>query len=83
MPKPILALLGPLIAAFAVAAAPAFAAGNSDDSPGLQTIRPAGYKPAAGDAKLGAQVWKDTKLSTNGMACATCHADHGAFQARR
>jgi|SRR5450830_925440 len=81
MHKPLLALISPLIAAFAFAAPPAFAAGNSDESPGLQTTRPPSYKPIAGDAKLGAQLWKDTKLSSNGMACATCHANHGAFQA--
>lgn len=77
MHKPLLALISPLIAAFAFATPPAFAAEDVD----AQTNRPPGYKPIAGDAKLGAQLWKDTKLSSNGMACATCHANHGAFQA--
>lgn len=43
--------------------------------------RPAGYKPMAGDAKLGEKLWNDKKLSTNGMSCNTCHANHGAFMA--
>lgn len=80
MPKPILFLLGPLIAAAAFSASSVLAAGNSADSPGLQTTRPPGYQPIVGDAKLGAQLWQDTKLSSNGMACIGCHANHGAFQ---
>lgn len=55
----------------------AMAAGD----PGAQITRPAGYKPMAGDAALGEKLFNDTKLSTNGMSCASCHADHGAFQA--
>jgi cytochrome c len=35
----------------------------------------------AGDAALGEKLFGDTKLSTNGMACASCHANQGAFQA--
>lgn len=73
MPKSTLALL---IALF-VAAPAAFAA----DDAGAQITRPAGYKPMAGDAKLGEKLFNDVKLSTNGMSCATCHANHGAFQA--
>jgi cytochrome c len=46
-----------------------------------ETIRPAGYTPIAGDAKLGEKLFNDTKLSTNGMSCASCHANHGAFSA--
>jgi cytochrome c len=60
---------------FLIATAPAFAAGD----PGAQIARPAGYKPMAGDAKLGERLFNDTKLSTNGMSCASCHANHGAF----
>jgi len=73
MPKTTLALL---IALF-VAAPAAFAA----DDAGAQITRPAGYKPMAGDATLGEKLFNDVKLSTNGMSCATCHANHGAFQA--
>jgi cytochrome c peroxidase len=80
MTKTIFTLLSPLIAAAAFSASTVLAAGNTADSPGLQTTRPSGYKPIAGDAKLGAQLWQDTKLSSNGMACASCHANHGAFQ---
>lgn len=61
----------------AVAASSALAAGD----PGAQITRPAGYKPQAGDAALGEKLFNDTKLSTNGMSCASCHANHGAFQA--
>lgn len=46
-----------------------------------QVTRPADYQPQAGDPKLGEQLWMDTKLSTNGMSCNSCHANHGAFQA--
>jgi cytochrome c peroxidase len=81
MTKPLLIRLTPLIAAFALAAPLAFAADDSGASPGAQITRPAGYKPIAGDAKLGEKLFNDTQLSTNGMACATCHANHGAFQA--
>lgn len=46
--------------------------------------RPQGYKPHAGEhkelAKAGEKLWNDTKLSTNGFSCNTCHQDHGAFQ---
>ena len=43
--------------------------------------RPAGYKPAKGDAALGEKLWNDTKLSSNGMSCNTCHQQHAAFEA--
>lgn len=46
--------------------------------------RPPGYKPYAGDhkelARIGEKLWHDTKLSTNGFSCNTCHQNHGAFQ---
>jgi len=47
--------------------------------PGAQITRPAGFRPMAGDAALGEKLFSDTKLSTNGMSCASCHANHGAF----
>lgn len=61
----------------------AFAATSAmaGDDLGAQITRPAGYKPMAGDAVLGEKLFNDTKLSTNGMSCASCHANHGAFQA--
>ncbi|WP_197970556.1 c-type cytochrome [Denitratisoma oestradiolicum] len=65
----------------------ALAAGNPcgkeqlTDSPTAMITRPANYKPAVGDAGLGKKLWMDTKLSTNGMSCNACHANHGAFQA--
>ncbi len=48
-------------------------------------IRPAGTTPyAAPRADLvaeGERLWKSTGLSTNGMACETCHHNGGAFNA--
>ena len=75
MTKLLTALLATGVTAFAVQAA--MAAGT----PRAQITRPAGYKPMAGEAVLGETLFNDTKLSTNGMSCASCHADHGAFQA--
>ncbi|MQM29480.1 MAG: hypothetical protein CRU78_02565 [Candidatus Accumulibacter phosphatis] len=47
--------------------------------------RPANYRPYVGDQgeliKLGEALFKDSKLSTNGMSCNTCHQNYGAFQA--
>ena len=60
-----------------LAATGALAAGD----PGASITRPAGYKPLVGDTDLGEKLFNDTKLSTNGMSCASCHANHGAFQA--
>jgi cytochrome c len=60
-----------------LAATGALAAGD----PGASITRPAGYKSLVGDAALGEKLFNDTKLSTNGMSCASCHANHGAFQA--
>ena len=70
-------LVTALIAAAAFATSTAYAANDL----GAQTVRPAGYQPIAGDAKLGEQLFNDIKLSTNGMSCASCHANHGNFSA--
>lgn len=35
----------------------------------------------AGDVALGEKLFNNTKLSTNGMSCASCDANHGTFQA--
>ncbi len=47
-------------------------------------MRPNGYKPVTGNqaelSRLGEQLWKDIKLSTNGMSCDTCHQGGAAFQ---
>jgi len=66
----------------------AFAAGNpcagKPEIDAKSITRPQGYKPYAGDhkelAKAGEKLWNDTKLSTNGFSCNTCHQNHGAFQ---
>ncbi|WP_018607450.1 c-type cytochrome [Uliginosibacterium gangwonense] len=59
----------------ALAASMAFAQTNLAAS----TVRPSGYKPLKGDPEAGKVLFNDTKLSTNGMSCASCHANHGAF----
>lgn len=47
--------------------------------------RPAGTKLFAGKQaeliKEGERLWNDTKLSTNGFACQTCHRGHASFSA--
>lgn len=75
MPKLLITLLASF---FTVFAAPT---GLATEDHGAQITRPVGYKPKAGDTALGEKLFGDTKLSTNGMSCASCHADHGAFQA--
>ena len=46
--------------------------------------RPAGYKPnypvTPATISAGEVLFKSTKLSTNGMACATCHAGGSSYQ---
>lgn len=49
--------------------------------PPAQTVRPAGYQPKAGDARLGERLFNDARLSTNGLSCASCHSKHGGYQA--
>lgn len=48
-----------------------------------EVLRPKGTKLATGDhkqlIKQGEALFKDTKLSTNGMSCNSCHADFAAF----
>ena len=45
--------------------------------------RPKGTKLANGvyaqQIKEGERLWKDPRLSSNGMSCDTCHTNHGAF----
>jgi len=47
--------------------------------------RPTGYKPnyplTPQAAKAGETVFQNTKLSSNGLACASCHRDGQGFQA--
>lgn len=74
MNKMTLSLLAALASSVALPSA-IFAADND----GALTVRPIGYKPRAGDALLGEKLFNDTKLSTNGMSCASCHANHGAY----
>lgn len=74
MTRATIAIIALFATAFSLTSATVLAA----DDP-AQITRPAGYKPMTGDAKLGEKLFNDTKLSTNGMSCASCHANHGAF----
>lgn len=73
--------MNPITLSLLVALATSFAlpnvalAGNDGES----TVRPAGYKPLAGDPVLGEKLFNDSKLSSNGMSCASCHANHGSY----
>lgn len=51
----------------------------AQNAAGAATVRPAGYKPKVGDPTTGEKLFNDKKLSTNGMACATCHANNASF----
>lgn len=62
-------------AGLALAAATVFA----QTDPSAATLRPPGYKPLKGDPEVGKALFNDTKLSSNGMSCASCHANYGAF----
>lgn len=46
-------------------------------------VRPEGLRLEGGDearlVRRGKELWNDTSLSTNGMACATCHAQNASF----
>jgi cytochrome c len=51
----------------------------AQNASGSAAVRPAGYKPKAGDPVAGEKLFVDKKLSTNGMSCATCHANYASF----
>jgi len=55
------------------------------DIDATKVLRPAGTRLAAGNhnelVKEGKVLWNDTKLSSNGMSCNTCHQDHNSFSA--
>lgn len=51
----------------------------AQNAAGAATVRPAGYKPRVGDPMAGEKSFNNKKLSTNAMACATCHANHASF----
>lgn len=53
----------------------------AQNAPGTSTVRPAGYKPKVGDPIAGEKLFNDNKLSTNEIACATCHANNASFNA--
>lgn len=59
------------------------AAGKADIDRKL-IVRPKGTKLAAGDTaalvKRGEALFKDTKLSSNGASCQSCHANNAFFQ---
>ena len=49
----------------------------------ISTLRPAGFKPKYSDNSAaiarGRQLFKDTRLSTNGRSCSSCHTDSDSF----
>jgi mono/diheme cytochrome c family protein len=57
----------------------ASSAAFAQNAAGAAAVRPAGYKPKAGDPVAGEKLFTDKKLSTNGMSCATCHANNASF----
>lgn len=61
----------------------AVTSGGSKELDPFLITRPAGTKLVTGDpiqlVKEGKQLWKEVKLSSNGMSCDTCHANHGSF----
>jgi mono/diheme cytochrome c family protein len=57
----------------------ASSAAFAQNAAGAAAVRPAGYKPKAGDPVAGEKLFIDKKLSTNGMSCATCHANNASF----
>ena len=46
---------------------------------GAAIVRPADYKPGVGDQATGEKLFNDKKLSTNGVACVSCHANNASF----
>lgn len=70
-----------------LSSAPALAQNPSSDYLGdTSTLRPKGYKPVyqmKGDSVArGRTLFNDTKLSTNGRSCASCHQDADSFGPR-
>lgn len=68
-------------------ALPALAQSGSPSSlDDTSILRPKGYKPSYPLNKAainrGKALFNDTKLSTNGKACAQCHADANSFGAK-
>lgn len=51
----------------------------AQNAAGAAAVRPAGYLPQKGDSVAGGKLFFDKKLSTNGMSCASCHANNAAF----
>jgi len=47
-------------------------------------MRPKNYKPYRGNnaelVRYGKKLFSDTRLSSDGMSCQTCHADNASFQ---
>mgnify|MGYP005619207551 CR=1 FL=1 len=57
--------------------------GPSAMIPAEQVTRPAGSKPYQGRVEellqFGETLFKDTRLSTNGLSCNSCHANHANY----
>lgn len=76
------AQMNPCAAKNPCAANPCAAAMVKMDMKGV--MRPKNYKPYKGNQaeliRYGKKLFSDTRLSTNGMSCQTCHADNASFQ---
>jgi len=64
-----------VIGGLAVSAWPAAAQSQLADS----ASRPAGYQPRPGDPAAGEKLFNAPRLSSNGMSCASCHANNASF----
>ncbi len=79
--------LGTLMIVLTGASAPAIAQNPSSNYLGeTSTLRPKGYQPVyqmkPDSVTRGRALFNDTKLSTNGRSCASCHQDADSFGPR-
>lgn len=71
----------PAITAVLIFLAAAAGSVHAQADTGAEITRPPGYKPQVGDVKLGEKLFNDTRLSSNGMSCASCHAGLKSYSA--
>ena len=79
--------LGTLMTVLTGVSAPALAQNPSSNYLGeTSTLRPKGYQPVyqmkSDSVTRGRALFNDTKLSTNGRSCASCHQDADSFGPR-
>jgi cytochrome c len=84
-PRPAAARANPCAAKNPCAARNPCAAAMADRVDTRLVLRPKRYRPYRGDAAAlaayGEKLFRDTRLSSNGMSCGTCHNGNNAFQA--